>query len=176
ERRVDARGGDHRPIADGNHAVRRSGAERLDDAVHGAELVVETNGDGLVPPRVFQLIAPVAREHETHAQLLGRLAERADLIPRRRGNDEDLRQTSCMSSGDGSAQQYHASVMCGTARRRVAFSRTLRIADCCSASTRGSRWRHCHVIDAGSNAVTTAWMSGNSSSGEPLVMRRRMAS
>ena len=49
----------------------------------------ESDGDGAVPPRIVELIAAIGREHELHAQPLGRLAEHPDLIARRRRQEQD---------------------------------------------------------------------------------------
>ena len=50
-----------------------------------SRLVMKTDRNRLVPPRILQLVAAVARKHETHAEFFGRLAERANLIAGRRG-------------------------------------------------------------------------------------------
>ena len=96
---VYSRGNRHGTIAHRDHAVRRMLAEAIDDSLDRSELVMKTDRNRLVPPRIVELIAAVARKDETHAEFFGRLAERANLIAGRRRNDETTRrQTSRRSS------------------------------------------------------------------------------
>src|ERR1051325_10333080 len=153
---VDARGKRHGSIANRDDSVRGICHHRLNDRLQRSRLVEEPDRNRLIPPRVFELVASIAGKDQTDAELLGGLAERSNLVSRRRCDDENALQIRRMSSAEGSAQQYHASVMCGTVRGCLDLDMTPRITSCCSASTRGSRCLHGHVSDAGSTSVTTA--------------------
>jgi hypothetical protein len=79
---------------------------------------MKTDGDRRIPPGVLELVAAIAGEHQPHAKGIGCLAERANLVPGgRRQQQSDGRERGPRNTGvhRGSAQQYQASVRCGVA-------------------------------------------------------------
>ena len=72
---VRSRGNRHGTIAHRDHAVRRMLAKAIDDSLDRSELVMKTDRNRLIPPRIVQLVAAVARKDETHTEFFGRLAE-----------------------------------------------------------------------------------------------------
>ena len=76
-------------ITDGNHRVGTRLGTGPRHRRNRLRFVMETNRDRLIEPGIVQLIAAIAREQETHSERLGGLAERADLISRRGGDEQD---------------------------------------------------------------------------------------
>src|SRR5688572_30878554 len=70
-------------------AVRRGVQTRRHDSGDGTRLLMKTDRDGGIPPRVLEPIAAVTGKDEPHAQLRRRLAKRPDLISNRCGNEQD---------------------------------------------------------------------------------------
>src|SRR5262245_22963071 len=187
-------------IANRHNPVDRRRRARLPHRVDRMRRVVKAHGDGLVPPRILELIATVARKHETNPERSCGVSEGSNLVAGGRRDEKNSLHTISI----GSAQQYQGSLTYGTgtpvlARRGAAgssaYSRanaaipanawargiaaaapTKRMTAACNASTRGSGWRHGHVSEAASNGSTTRRMSSSSSSGDPAVTSRRIAS
>ena len=187
-------------ITNRHDPVDRRRRARLPHRVDRTRLLMKAHGNRLVPPRILELVAAVARKHEANAERSCRVSERSNLIAGGRRDEKNPLHTISI----GSAQQYQGSLTYGTgtpalARRGAAGSSacsranaaipanawargiaaaapTKRMTAACSASTRGSGWRHGHVSDAASNGATTRRMSSSSSSGDPAVTSRRIAS
>lgn len=101
----------NRPITNRQDSGWRRGLQRAHDCLHRRGLVVESNRNRLIPPRVLELVAAVAGKHQAYAQLLCRFAEGANLVAGGGGTQEN----ACHRwNSIGSAQQYHASVIIGT--------------------------------------------------------------
>ena len=89
KRASEARGKHCGSVADRDHAVRHCVGARRDDRFHRPVLIVKTNRNRLIPPRIVQTIAPIAHKHQPYAQLPGGFTERPDLIPDRRGHEQN---------------------------------------------------------------------------------------
>jgi hypothetical protein len=99
-------GGKHdRSVSHGDNAVGRLTAAG-DDGVDGLLFVMEPDRDGLIPPRVIDLITAIAREYQADPKFRCGIAERSDLVSGRRRNQQNALQTISI----GSAQQYHGSL------------------------------------------------------------------
>ena len=85
ERFSDERRNEHRPIADDQHSIDRRSLRGRDHGGDGRRFLVEPNRDRRIAPRIFDHVAAIGREDQLHPEPRGRIAERAGLIPRRRG-------------------------------------------------------------------------------------------
>jgi hypothetical protein len=89
-------GGNHcRPIPDREDPVDRPPCRLRDNGLDRCDLLMKADGNRAVPPRIRNLVAAVGREHEFHAEPLGRLAKHPRLIPRRRRKQKDSSHVSC---------------------------------------------------------------------------------
>ena len=86
---LHARRDHRRPIADGEHAVKRTRPGQLENRPRRRRLVREPDGNRPVPPRILEHVAAIGREHQIDAETLGRLTERARLISGRRGEEKN---------------------------------------------------------------------------------------
>jgi len=85
QRLRDARG-DHRgPVANGHDAIERLRLRDVDNRRDRCVLVVESDRDRLVLPRILDEMTPIGRVDKLHAEALGRLAKRPCLVACRCG-------------------------------------------------------------------------------------------
>ena len=112
ERLGDAGGQNRRPIADRDDpVVDACRSQAAITASTDAASSQKRTGIARSDQGSLELIAPIAGKDDPHAELLGRLAKRSDLVARRRRQKQDVLHTRSICSGPGSAQQYHASVI-----------------------------------------------------------------
>src|SRR5437899_6390550 len=77
------------PVADHQDAVDRAGARSLENRLDRRLLVIETDGNRPIAPRVVEHMAAIGGEHELDAEPVSGVAERARLIAGRGGEKED---------------------------------------------------------------------------------------
>jgi hypothetical protein len=113
ERFTDPGGNYGRAIADNNDASKRMGPSLLQNVGDGRLFIMKPDRNRLVAPGILNHVAAIGGEHQLHAKTLGSLTKRPRLVPGCRSQKENS-QISLISSGFGSAQQYHGSSKNGT--------------------------------------------------------------
>ena len=84
----DSCGNNGRTVTDGQHAVHRPIAKRIDNGGHRAALVVKMNRNRVIRPRVVEHLTAIGRKHQLDAEAFRCLAKRSRLIAGRRRQQE----------------------------------------------------------------------------------------